>query len=394
MTKKGVNMNRVKKYNRSLILDVLESDQCSRKDIASKVNLTPASVSNLVNELINEGWITETGESEQTNRVGRRKMYLKMNPTHKYIIGINIETDRIRFCLTNLNKEILTCYVHETIPSSIDAFTKIITTGYHYLLNTIGLSEDQLLGVGVGIIGEVDATNGISLNAYGLWSHPVNLEERLSKSIRVPIVIENNVRALALAEAKKHPNTNTLTFVKYGPGIGSALVHQNGIYTGDFNNALELGHTIVHPHGKLCNCGQEGCLETVASIKSILNTLIEKHLIEKTDTSPMATLATLYENKNTEVVNIIDEAMSYFAIALINLMKVLDTEYIVLYGAFFKKTVFLNLLKANLQENVTIKHFKLIQSDLPDDQAIGPIYVAYKKLLIDVGGQHPPRKGD
>ena len=91
----GVNMSDVKVNNRALILNQLKDERRSRKDIADKIRLTPAAVTIIVNELILEGCIIESGHIDDSGNVGRKKIFVKLNKNYRYTIGINIEPDVI-----------------------------------------------------------------------------------------------------------------------------------------------------------------------------------------------------------------------------------------------------------------------------------------------------------
>ncbi|MCF7925461.1 MAG: ROK family transcriptional regulator [Candidatus Izimaplasma sp.] len=379
-------MTTVKRYNRSLILKALSHGVLSRKDIAKKVNLTPASVSILVAKMIEENLIIEAGTSKQKVRVGRKKSMLDLNANYKYIIGITIETHTISFALSNLKQELITYYVQKIDDKDIASILKVIQQAYESLCFENRIHHRQLLGIGIGIVGQVDSIRGISLDAYGLWSHPVHLKKELEALLNLPIVIENNVRALALVEMTHHSDTDALTFIKYGPGIGAAFVHNHTVYTGSKYNSLELGHTIVDPRGKRCKCGQQGCLETVASYTSILDTCCQENILDRESDTLLNDLVNHYKADHPRVKTIIDEAIKYFAIALINLLKILDTKDVILYGDFFKEDLFFNILIDQINSLRSEHQFVPSISNISDDRDIGAIYIAYQKLFLETGG--------
>ncbi len=271
--KAGVNMSHVKVSNRALILNQLRVEPKSRKDIADKIKLTPAAVTILVNELMQEGCIIESNHVDDSGNVGRKKVYVKLNKDFRYTIGVNVEPKKVSVGIANLASEILEAYnfkIDKSV-STDDIMIKITKTCMDLLWN-LNISKSDVLGVGVGIVGHVDSTNGISKHAYGLWKDEVDLEDKLSTALQLPVVVENNVRALALAEMEltAHKNIKNMVFFKYGPGIGSAVIINEEIYRGSFNNSGEIGHVIIDTTGKMCKCGQRGCLEAVASIESII----------------------------------------------------------------------------------------------------------------------------
>ena len=103
--------------------------------------------------------------------------------------------------------------------------------------------------------------SGVSYHAYELWDEVIPLKERIESIFDIPVVVDNNVRALALAEKEARNDHEGIVFIKYGPGIGASLVFDETIYRGATYNALEFGHTIVTETKTLCSCGKTGCLE-------------------------------------------------------------------------------------------------------------------------------------
>jgi predicted NBD/HSP70 family sugar kinase len=397
MIKNGTNMIDVKRNNRSLILQAISNDKVSRKDIAKKVHLTPASITILVNEFIKEGIILETGETAPTKKVGRKKTYIKLNEEYKYVFGVNIETDELSISVSNLYKELLDTITIPIHKANSKFILDEICTHINFLIKKFGLTNKTILGVGVGIVGNVDSAQGISKQAYGIFNEPIDLKSILVRRLGLEVVVDNNVRALALAETEQHKASSNLIFIKYGPGIGASLILDKEIYTGYTFNALEVGHFIVDVDGSTCLCGQSGCLETVGSYASLHhNVLIElkkgnlpklENLCDKTtDFIPFDSMMEVYNNEPI-IQQIARETIKYFAVGLINLVKILDTKSIVLYGTFFKNDSMFELLIETLNSLGCISSDRLTRSTLSDIKTVGAITLARKKLFFDRGAQ-------
>lgn len=397
MIKNGTNMVDVKRNNRSLILQAISDAKVSRKDIAKKVNLTPASITILVNEFIKEGIIIETGETAPTKKVGRKKTYIKLNEEYKYIFGVNIESDEISISVSNLYKELIdTITIPVRKPTSkfiLDEICKNI----NFLIRKHSLTNKTILGIGIGIVGHVDSALGISRQAYGIFNEPVDLKSILEKRLGLEVVVDNNVRALALAETEQYKASSNLIFIKYGPGIGASLILDKEIYTGYTFNALEIGHFIVDVEGSRCLCGQKGCLETVGSYTSIYHKIqseiqngnlpiLEGVWQKEENHIQFDNIMELYD-REIVLQEIIQETIKYFAVGLINLVKILDTKSIVLYGTFFKNDKMFELLKETLNNLGCISSDRLSRSTLSDTKTVGAITLARKKLFFDRGAQ-------
>ncbi len=409
-SKKGVNMTSVKYQNRSLILNILRQfGPIPRVDIAQRLSLTPAAITILVNEMVLEGIVNELGQLEEDNKLGRRKMLIDINYDHKYVIGISIEQEWINIGVSNLRGEV----------KISSRFRTDRTVAPAQLLNTISSScvsmlwkesilKENVLGIGVGIIGQVDREGGISLHAYGLWNEKVPVKEILEKELQLPVIVDNNVRALALGEmesrkgdeASKTAAASNMLFVKYGPGVGSALIINNEIYYGSSNAAGEMGHTIVEYQGEQCKCGRNGCLETIASEKAVIRKLAVQFSPEKT---PM--LHELCEGNieaisseliykaaadgDTYVSEALKNAAYYMSLAVANSVTIFDPEIVVLYGSVFKQEQvideFTEVLKNTLCRS-DVSSFIALSNLNPRESHAGGIAIALREFFYDIGG--------
>lgn len=120
--------------------------------------------------------------------------------------------------------------------------------------------------VGVGIPGLVDTERGsvkhaVNLGVNGDWLH---LGDHLSERLGVPVVVENDVNA-ATRGAVAMSGEDDLVYLSIGTGLAAGLVLEGRLRRGDHGAAGEVGHIPVDPHGVQCECGQRGCLETIAS---------------------------------------------------------------------------------------------------------------------------------
>jgi glucokinase len=128
-------------------------------------------------------------------------------------------------------------------------------------------SVERLVAIGVGVPGRVDAETGYVRLATNLEWRDLPLGERLSTIFGVPCAVENDVRlaAAGLVGKEVSDGARSLAYVGVGTGIGAGLVLDGRLYRGPRGTAGEIGHMIVEPGGEVCSCGQQGCLETVAS---------------------------------------------------------------------------------------------------------------------------------
>ena len=405
MNNKGGNMTTVKYRNRSLILNVLKnSGAVSRVDIAQMLQLTPAAITILVNEMVKEGIIGEVGQLEQVDRrSGRKKILIDINYDFKHVIGINIESDWTNIGVSNLKGETVIYKRFQTdktlLPSKL---LENISSECMNMLWKENIMKENVLGVGVGIVGRVDREQGISNHAYALWNEEVNVKGILEEAMGIRVVVDNNVRALAIGELDYHEKEETTNrlFVKYGPGIGSAMIINNEIYYGSCNSAGELGHTIVDFNGEICKCGRRGCLETIASEKSV----IKKAIIEfgKSNT-PVLYEICRGEAENINIENIykaaeegdslvlesIRKAAYYMAIAIANAVSLYDPNKVILYGRAFNHDLIMGEFKRVIKEAVIredLNEFITLSALNYKSNYIGGIALVLREFFYDTGG--------
>lgn len=269
----GINLGNVKENNRSAILKLLnEQGAMSRKDLAEKLGLTPATVTLICTDLIAGGILCEQGAVKEGKRAGRRKILVGIDYTCRYVLSIHLEAMDTYVTVSDLkgeNRMSVRCKTDAKIPA--EQFLADVAREAKHLLEHSGISEERLLGVGVSVPGAVDRPNGVSRSAYRIWREPVHVARILGKFFPCPVIVENNVKAFAKAEllyghGREHEN---IMFLKWGSGVGSAMVIDNEIYESRASKEGEIGHVIVDKGGDLCRCGRRGCLETKASIRAM-----------------------------------------------------------------------------------------------------------------------------
>ena len=273
MAHTGINLENVKENNRSAILKLLnEQGAMSRKDLAEQLGLTAATVTLICSDLIAMGILREQGALNEGRRAGRKKILVGIDYTCRYVLSVCIEATNTWVTLSDLRGEkVAQRQIKTENKTEPTAFLCRVAAVCRDVVQQSGIAMDLILGVGVSVPGAVDRQMGVSKSAYRVWEHRVEVARILKEQLNCPVILENNVKAFAEAEliygsGKKNDN---LLFLKWGPGIGSALVVHDEIYESRTSKEGEIGHITVEKGGKLCRCGRRGCLETKASIHSI-----------------------------------------------------------------------------------------------------------------------------
>jgi predicted NBD/HSP70 family sugar kinase len=274
----------LRRRNRVAIIDVLRrTGHASRTDLVRDTGLSRTTVSKLVAEMQHEGLLVERGElaSTDTPSVGRPAVALTLNPAAGAAVGIDFGHDLVRVAVADLSGVVLRearrdFDVDGDAPGAV-ALAADLVAG---LLAEAGTTLDKVVGVGVALSAPV-LRDGSAVAAAGIlpgWaalSPGGELERRLGR----PVMMGNDANLGALAEVCHGAGrgARNVVYVMLSGGIGAGLVLDGELFTGHSGLTGELGHIVVEPGGRMCRCGNRGCLETVASAAAVLELLRPLH---------------------------------------------------------------------------------------------------------------------
>lgn len=381
----GINFENVKFNNRSAILHLLYSEGAmSRKDIAGRTGLTAASVTQLCGKLLEEGVIVELGEAVEEKRAGRRKIPVDINPGYRYIPCIAIEAQEthvsVADCRGNLiGQTVLT--TDSTIPAK--EFLWNAAEEIRKILWDKGISRYDLLGAAVSVPGQVDREKGISVNSYSIWNYPVPVADILKEQLGVAVVVENNLKSAAECEILFGSGRKASDFlvVKWGPGVGSAIIIDHRIYKGAEGISGELGHTTLGKNGRLCNCGRRGCLETEISTHAIMRDIQTAYAEEPEEVPAFAAWiqagnAMSYRNVSQWAAlddggmqRILAEKIDKLAFSVRNYCALINPERIVLTGYMFDvEGMYERFVDSYREYDETIREDFLVRSNIREQK--------------------------
>lgn len=401
MAKTGTNLVNLRANNKLTILRLLNANGAmSRKDIATLLKLTPAAVTILCNEIIKAGMIVEKGEVEEEKRAGRKKMLIDINHQYKYIIGINIEPDYTYLNIANLKGEsILAKKIHTDNAILPSAYLIQLSNECIRMLWEANLKKEDILGVGVGIIGAVDIDRGVSKSAYAVWKEEVPIRNIIEKELLLPVLVDNNVRASVLGEILygETRDIDNMLFVKWGPGVGSAVVINRKIYVGENFKSSTLGHFIVDRDGRMCRCGKRGCIETIAckeavyaAIKKIAENGTAKELLMRLSNNleqlDVENIFEYIDVRDEPIREYVDSIIDMLAISLGNAVTILSPQKVLLFGKAFENDVtykrFVESYKAIHNESYREAMFTK-SSIMQKLNYIGPIAIVADKMFFN-----------
>jgi N-acetylglucosamine repressor len=256
------NRDLMRALNRSTILTMIKTyGPIARAEIARRSGLSPATVTAITADLIDENLVFEKAAGDSSG--GRPPILLALNPKGGYVIGIKLTETSATAALTDLEAMVVTKHTQELSGHSPDLVVKELSLLVNTLLKDSSLDRQQLLGVGIGMAGIVDSGQGVLRESPILGWQDVHLADMLEALVEVPVYLENDVNTLTITEkwfGAGQGVDNFLT-VSIGRGVGMGIVINGQFYRGARGGAGEFGHTVVDPHGPQCECGKHGCLE-------------------------------------------------------------------------------------------------------------------------------------
>ena len=265
------NRDLIRSINRSILLNAIKTEgEISRAALAHRTGLSPATVTAITGQLIQENLIFEKNTGDSTG--GRPPIMLALNPRGGFVVGIKLMEDHLVGGLTDLNAAILTKDELILPDKEVNTCVESLASLVDHLVRETGIRKKQLMGVGVGLAGVVNSAEGIvKQNPFFGWKD-IKLRDLLQKRLRVPVYIDNDVNTLTLSEKWIEPSQteNNFIVVTVGRGVGMGIVINGQIYRGKAGGAGELGHVIIDPQGPLCSCGRHGCLESLISDKALV----------------------------------------------------------------------------------------------------------------------------
>jgi glucokinase-like ROK family protein len=256
-------------FKRKIIKQIYFSGMLSCSELSWRVKKSLPLTTKLVNELIDEGFVVETGYAPSTG--GRRPIMYALKPDVLYIVSVALDQFVARITIMDLqNSFIYSIEKFELpLPKNPQALS-ILTEKIEKVIRESGLPKDKIAGIGIGMPGFVDFKKGIN---YSFLKAPgASITEYMTEKLGLPVFIDNDSSLIALAEfrfgaAKGKKNAMVINI---GWGIGLGMVLNGELFRGHNGFAGEFSHIPLFNNGKLCSCGKSGCLETETSLLVII----------------------------------------------------------------------------------------------------------------------------
>jgi predicted NBD/HSP70 family sugar kinase len=322
----------LRRDNRSVLLSSLYFGQPrSRQDLSEATGLSPASVSNVIRELIGEGIVLEAGSVDSDG--GRPRVLLQINSDYGYVIGVDVGETRVRVELFDLTmtERAKADYPLDPRQHGVHVIVEAILAGLSSVLASGGIDASAVLGVGVGVPGLVEHGPEVLVHGQTYGWESVPLERLLRSGTDLPLHIDNGAKTMGQAElwfgAGRGAQHAVVCLI--GSGVGASIIARGSTHRGTSSSAGEWGHTTIMVGGRACRCGSRGCLEAYVGAEAIL----DRYGLPAGENQESA-LAALIDEAQTSAraAKVVDDTVLYLGVGIAGLINLLNPERIILGG--------------------------------------------------------------
>jgi N-acetylglucosamine repressor len=344
--------------NRNLVLNVLRTGAASRADVVRTTGLSPTTVSAIVSELVESGLINEVGEGKSSG--GRPPLLLRIDDERNYIVGLKVTRFDISIAVTDLRAEVLhselveldglgaaelsghpfgSPHATEVDPASVLDQLCIATAD---AVRKAGVGLDQVVGIGIGLAGLVEAGTGICRYSPAFGWRNVAVAGPLAQRLGRPVLVDNDVNTLTVAEqwfGRGH-GVDDFVVVTVGVGVGAGIVIDGKLCRGSRGAAGEIGHLPVGGSTVRCRCGRRGCLEALSSDQAVLRYIDEAlqrgetSSVARADTSSltMGEVREAAESGDSVAAKALEKAGHALGVGIATLVNLLNPRLVILSG--------------------------------------------------------------
>jgi predicted NBD/HSP70 family sugar kinase len=314
----------------------------ARVQVAKDLGVSPATVTVATSELIEAGLIEEVAAAKDSDGPlrGRPAMMLGVRAGAYRVAGVKLSDRELSAVVVDFAGNLLADKVVPREPSQLS--NADLVTATLRLIDDVcalaGLGRGDLAGVGIGLPGFVDVSEGAVLWSSVLIERNVPLARLVADALGLPVTVDNDANLVALAElwfgVGRGLSDFAVVTIEHGVGMGFVMNHR--IYRGAQRLGMELGHTKVQLDGALCRCGQRGCLEAyIADYALAREAATALNWVHREGQPIGVLLESLFDHAkagNATARSIFRRAGRYLAVGLSNVINLFDPALIILSG--------------------------------------------------------------
>ena len=312
----------------------------SRQEIAAATGLSFATVATLVGELLDAGVLIEAAR-QYSGGGGRPRARLAVNARRGLLVGVDVAETNVHFAVFDLAMNVLAEFERPieqgTVPP--EGTSDLIAQRVRTMLSGLDRALDDVLGFGIAIPGLVEPERGVSV-CSPCWSwKDVPVRSLLAERLELPIYVENPLMAGTVAEmwfgAGREAANLLVVTLRGGAGVGIAV--DGALYRGGTNSAGEWGHSCLVPDGRLCRCGNLGCVEAYVGTTGVAATLREvapgSPLPAGDDDQVVAALGRAAADGDPDAVKAVEVVARHLGTGVTTLVHLFDPEVLVFEGS-------------------------------------------------------------
>lgn len=270
VSKKSVVDYKKSQYRRGVLSELYQSGLCTLAQLAKGLHSSVPSMTNIVEELVEEKWISTFGTAVGNH--GRRPVLFGLNPQNKYIIALDVSTHDTKAVVMNLQRDVVYRKEVDLRLEDTSQFADNLLALTENVLAESGLKSTDFIALGISMPGLIHFQSGMNMTYRRINHSDDSLGSWISERTNLPVYVVNDTKATVLGEhrfglarGKKH-----VLAINIDWGVGLGIILNGEIFQGASGFAGELGHIQVDPEGELCHCGKVGCLDTITSATSLM----------------------------------------------------------------------------------------------------------------------------
>ncbi len=347
----SIDPNTIREMNEKTVKEVIiKHNSISRADISREIGLNKASVSAIVNNLLDKKIVKEIGSGASV--AGRKPILISINERSGIILSFDIRKKNIRSVALDMSGKIILKKDLEDLKIQSTTVFKQISKIINCYKKELPKTYGEIVGISTGIHGIVIGQEVRFSPFYDL--DKLNLKQLIEEKFSIPTVIENESNLSVLGEKFCGDDNKNLVNIIVQDGIGAGIIHDNKLFRGQGHYAGEVGHMIVNYKGKKCVCGNRGCIEQYASESNLLASYSKKVGKSKVKFS---SFMQDYNDGNPFAEEIIEDFVYYMSIIINNLALSIAPDVILINSRFTSE---IDGVIKKIQDNINCKTIKNI----------------------------------
>lgn len=370
-----------------VLCTIIKTQPVSRATIAKITGLSKPAVSEAVEKLINYHLICELGISEISR--GRPPMMLSINADTGVIVGIEADKISSKIGVSNLNGDLLSWSILPRIEDDPTVFLSKISQELNHIQEQYRSTALGVVGIGFGILGSYDEKAGVieySANQASWAKYPLRLNlERLKPGI--PVRVERNAQMGAMAEIAfgDVSNVGHLVYLSSSWGLGVGVLSEGSGGKYNLGRYTRFGHTTIQWNGQRCICGNRGCLEEYASVRTLFHSFYPD---QEPSMGLFEELVKRYQNREPEVTAAVRKLHGYLSIGAANAINAYNPTHFC-FGGLLPQLIDdddLDRIQEQVDSMLIPAHRQIIRLNKSQLGELGVLYGCFASVRENLAG--------